>query len=276
MKNKKIILFVILGIFAILIIYALLTREDGERVLEKDKQELTEVTNYSEFLSINSVINDYLLNIPIDNQDAVKALTGSDVIITNTKEKDNYYLEKLYYVELKFNIYYYATGRKMIYDYNTSKMSELKNDCYLVNVYKPNNTYKITKINDINNYYNENDLFDKVVISNNDYNDFDKHDLANSDELLYNNYINYFKDLVFVNYQDAYNLLDISYKNAIGSLDEFYAKREDIYKKLNNLVKDYSIKGDSPNRTYTLLLFNDTKITITETGIMNVKYKIEN
>lgn len=276
MKNKKIIIIAIVVILGALIIYALLTRPDGERVLDKDKEELITVTNYNEYLSINKLINDYLLNLSLDNEDAVKGITGNDVLITNSKEKDTYYLEKLQYVELTYNVYYYLSGRKMIYDYDTTKMTELKNDCYLINVYKPNNTYKITKINDVNSYYNDNDLFDKVVIISNKYNDYSIYETSYNDEIIYNNYINYFKDLLFVNYSDAYNLLDVSYENKVGSLDNFNTLRESLYKELNNIVKYYNIIGDTPNRTYTIILYNGTKLTITEKGIMNVKYKIEN
>ena len=276
MKNKKIIIIAIVVILGALIIYALLTRPDGERVLDKDKEELITVTNYNEYLSINKLINDYLLNLSLDNEDAVKGITGNDVLITNSKEKDTYYLEKLQYVELTYNVYYYLSGRKMIYDYDTTKMTELQNDCYLINVYKPNNTYKITKINDVNSYYNDNDLFDKVVIISNKYNDYSIYETSYNDEIIYNNYINYFKDLLFVNYSDAYNLLDVSYENKVGSLDNFNTLRESLYKELNNIVKYYNIIGDTPNRTYTIILYNGTKLTITEKGIMNVKYKIEN
>ena len=276
MKNKKIIIIAIVIILGALIIYALLTRPDGEKVLDKEKKPLTEVTNYNEFISINKIINDYLLNVSLDDSDTVKGVTGNDVLITNKEEKDNYYLEKLHYVELTYNVYYYLSGRKMIYDYSTNKMSELKNDCYLINVYKPNNTYKITKISDVNAYYNDNDLYDKVIITTNKYNDYTPYEASYSDEIIYSNYVNYFKDLLFVNYNDAYNMLDISYKNTVGSLENFNSLREDLYKRLNNIVKNYAIKGDTPNRTYSLILANDTKLTITETGIMNVKFKIEN
>ena len=276
MKNKKIIIIAIVIILGALIIYALLTRQDGERVLDKDKEELIAVTNYNEYLSINKLINDYLLNLSLDNEEAVKGVTGNDILITNAKEKDTYYLEKLQYVELTYNIYYYLSGRKMIYDYDTSKMTELKNDCYLVNVYKPNNTYKITKINDVNTYFNDNDLYDKVVITSNEYNDYSLYETSYNDEIIYNNYINYFKDLLFVNYSDAYNLLEVSYKNKVGSLDNFNTLRESLYKELNNIVKYYNINGEGPNRTYTIILYNGTQITIIENGIMNVKFKIEN
>ena len=60
MKNKKIIVIVILIALAILVIYALLTRHEGERVIDEDKKELKIVNKYNEFFSINSIINDYL------------------------------------------------------------------------------------------------------------------------------------------------------------------------------------------------------------------------
>ena len=276
MKNKKMIIIIILVILALLVIYALLTRPNGDKVLDKDNKELKVVTNYNEFLSINNIVNDYLLNVSLDNQDYIKGVTGSDVLITNKDEKDNYYLEKLYYVELNYNIYYYASGRKLVYDYETNKMNEVKNDCYLVNVYKTNNTYQLTKIDDINTYFNDNDLYDKVIITHNNYNNYGNYDIYYKNDIIYNNYINYFKDLLFVNYQDAYGLLETSYKNKVGSIDNFNSIRESLYNKLNNIVIDYSIKGEEANRTYILILSNNTKITIVEAGIMNVKYKIEN
>ena len=61
MKNKKIIIFVIVVILAALIIYALLTREDGDIVIPKDKPELSLVEDYREFIVANRIINDYLL-----------------------------------------------------------------------------------------------------------------------------------------------------------------------------------------------------------------------
>ena len=276
MKNKKMIIIIILVALALLVIYALLTRPNGDKVLDKDKKELKVVTVYNEFMSINNIINDYLLNVSLDNQDYIKGVTGSDILITNRDEKDNYYLEKLYYVELNYNIYYYASGRKLVYDYETNKMNEIKNDCYLVNVYKPNDTYQLTKISDINNYFNDNDLYDKVIITHNNYNDYNNYDIYYKDDIVYDNYINYFKDLLFVNYQDAYSLLDTTYKNKVGSVENFNNIRESLYNKLNNIVIDYSITGEEANRTYILILSNNTKITIVETGIMNVKYKIEN
>ena len=274
MNKKKIILIIIGIIFLALIIYALIIRQEGDRVIHKD--DLTPVTTSRDFMIVNRIMNDYLLNVSLDNEDYVKGVTGNDVMVTNTSEKYTYYIEKLYYVELTNNLYFYVSGRKMVYNYSTSKMTEQENDSYLINLYKRNKAYRIKKINDIITYYNNNDLFDNVSITLNDYNDYNNYNDAFKISSLYDNYINYFKDILFVNKEKAYDLLHNDYKKKFSSLSDFDSNRETIYNKINNLVEDYSVSGDEPNRVFTLILTNGTKLTIVEQGLMNVKYKIEN
>ena len=62
----------------------------------------------------------------------------------------------------------------------------------------------------------------------------------------------------------------------MGSIDHFIEIREELYNSLNTLIKHFSITGDDLNRTYTLIFANGTKLTIVESGLMNVKHKIEN
>lgn len=275
MKNKKIIIIVALVLLGALIIYALLTRHEGDIVLPKDKEDLALVDSYNDYVKINKLINNYLLNVSLDNEEAVKALTGTDLLVTNSKEQSTYYATKVYIVKLTYNEYYYVTGTRMVYDYGTNKMREIKDDSYMVCVDNGRKTYRITKIGNPVDYYNNNDIYDNVHINLNDYNDFLQFQ-EYSEAYIYDNYINYFKDLLFVNYQEAYNMLEDSYKNKIGSLENFVNLRETLYNKLNNVVLEFAITGDKFNRTYQLILFNETKITIKENGYMNVKYKIEN
>ena len=274
-KNNKVMLIIIVIVFIALIVYGIITRQDGEIVSKKD--DLNVVTTSKEFTIVNKIMNDYLLNLSLDNHEYVKNVTGNDVIITNNKEKYTYYVEKLYYVELENNLYFYVNGLKMIYNYETSKMTEEENDCYLINVYKRNKAYQIKKINNVISYYNDNDLYDNVIITlnkNNNYNTYNSEVYQASS--LYDIYINYFKDILFVNKDKAYNLLTDDYKRTVGSLSDFDEYRETIYNRINNNVMDYSINGSEPNRSLTLILSNDTKLTIIESGLMNVKYKIEN
>ncbi len=275
MKNKKIIIIAIVLLLGALIVYALLTRPDGDIVLPKDKPELAKIDTYNQYVAINKIINDYYLSVSLNNDKVIKSLTGTDLLISNDKEQSTYYAKDVYVVKLKYNDYYYVSGTKMVFDYSTSKMKEVKDDCFLINLYKHENTFKITKIGNIHNYYDENELYDKVEIYANDYNRYSDYN-SYSDSTMYETYINYFKDLLFVNYQEAYNLLDDSYKQKVGSIDHFIELREGLYNSLNNIVKNYSITGEDLNKTYTLILYNGTKITIKENGIMNVKYKIEN
>ena len=48
MKNKKIFLIIFLVLFGALVIYALLTRHEGDIVLPKDKEDLALVDSYND------------------------------------------------------------------------------------------------------------------------------------------------------------------------------------------------------------------------------------
>jgi hypothetical protein len=97
---------------------------------------------------VNKTTNN--LNLSLDNQDYIKGVTGNDVIITNIKKKDNYYQNN---IRLNFKIIYISI--LVVYN-NINKMTKKENDCYLINLYKRNKDYCITKINNINSYYNDN------------------------------------------------------------------------------------------------------------------------
>ena len=273
MKNKKI--YIIIGCILLGLFIILSLMNEKNVVIDKDKYSLKISNDYNDYLAINILINDYLQDLSLNNQDGINGITSSTDNI-NTKEKYNYYVEKVYYIELEKNTYYYISGRKMIYNYDTNEMSDVKNTCYLINVYKPDYTYELKIIDDVESYYENNDLSDDIVIEKNKYNDFSKYYINYKEEDLYDNYVNYFKELLFVNYQDAYDMLEDSFKNKIASIENFNTEREIIYKKLNNIVESYSISGEKAKKTYILILANKTKITMIEDGIMNVKYKIEN
>ena len=71
--------------------------------------------------------------------------------------------------------------------------------------------------------------------------------------------------------------ININYIERTSDISSLYPYLPNIlYNKLNNVVLEFAITGEKFSRTYQLILFNETKITIKENGFMNVKYKIEN
>ena len=56
-------------------------------------------------------------------------------------------------IRLNFKIIYISI--LVVYN-NINKMTKKENDYYIKNLYKRNKDYRITKINDINSYYNDN------------------------------------------------------------------------------------------------------------------------
>ena len=149
MKNKKIFIIIGLVFLVLFIVYLVLNRK--EVIVDKEKHPLELSNDYNDYLTINNVVNDYLLDLSLNNKD-------------NVSTKNNYYSEKVYYINLESNTYYYVSGLSMIYDYNTNEMIEKQDDCYLINVYKPNNAYTLKKIDNIESYYKENDIEDGINI----------------------------------------------------------------------------------------------------------------
>ena len=82
-KNNKVMLIIIVIVFIALIVYGILTRQDGELVSKKD--DLNVVTTSKEFTIVNKIMNDYLLNLSLDNHEYVKNVTGN----ANVKIQNN-------------------------------------------------------------------------------------------------------------------------------------------------------------------------------------------
>ena len=161
MKNKKI--FIIIGCILLGIILITSLSNKQTIVVSKENYKLNLSSDYNDYLSTNTLINDYLLDVSLNNQDNIKGITSSIEKNVNSKEKYNFYAEKVYYIELEKNKYYYISGRKMIYNYDTSEMSETKNTSYLINVYKPNHSYELKIIDDIDSYYSNNEFGSFII-----------------------------------------------------------------------------------------------------------------
>ena len=254
MKNKKsLIIMIPLILIVIFAVYLVRNSSDGNK--EPSEGTFTLLSDYNEFFGINKLVNDY-----IDSND-----TGS--------MNNYYYANKVYRVVFNNNKYYLVTGDKVSYDYKTSKMTMTSNDDYLINVYLNNNRYEIENIDDINNYIDSNKLYDNVKINNKNY--FDDYKIYKVDNrTIVVNYIGYFKDLLFANYTKAYSMLDDSYKNKVGSIENFNSIREELYNNIIDNYTDYSIKGDDASRTYHLVLDNKYELIFIEKHIMDFTFNI--
>jgi len=256
MKNKKNLMMMIPLVLIVVLVLIIIFKDDKE-VVPTSETELSDIANYNEYFGITRLINDYL------NEDS------------KSSEENTYYITDLKTIKLKKNTYYFICGDKEIYDYKTTKVSLLENDCYFINAYLVDQKYHIEKINSINEYYQNNKFYDNVSVSDNRYL-YSYNNLSIGDDYILAYYINYFKDLLFVNYNKAYNMLDSSYKNKFNGIDDFNNQREKIYNSLSLTITDYSIKGDDGNRTLKAVINEGPIITFKEKGFLNYTVSIEN
>ena len=256
-KDKKKWLYIILIVLFVIVISMFFRTNNGEPTKPMEDQVFSKVNDYDLFFGIDNLVNDY-----IDANDSGKI--------------DNYfYSNEIYRITFTSNEYYVVVGEKVTYSYDTTKLEMKENVAYLINNDLVYSLYDIKEIDDYSIYLTGNNLYDNVrlkqgkSISQYKYND------AN-DFYIMNYYINYFKELLFVNYTKAYELLDNSYKKKVGSLEDFNSYREKIYGNLNNIIKDYSVSGEDGKRLYKIVLNNGMMIDFQEDNIMNINVKISN
>ncbi len=253
MKNKKNLIFMI-PLLALFIFVILLVRSNKKNT-PVPVQTFTKVNNYSQFFGIDSLVNDYVK----------KSNSG--------RVEYYYYTNDIYYLSFKRNYYYIVVGDKVKYDYDTSKLEMISDISYLITVQISTSKYDVEEIDNYQDYLVNSKLRDGVTVkSNESISNYDNK--AISDMFIMNYYINYFKELLFVNYTKAYNMLDSKYREKVGSIDDFNSYREELYNSINNIIINYSINGEKGNRSYSVVLNNNLILEFKENSIMNFSVNI--
>jgi len=253
MKNKKNILFMI-PLLALFILLILLVRTNNNTA-PVENQIFTKINNYNQFFGVDSLINDYVK----------KNNSG--------KVEYYYYTNEVYYISFKRNYYYIVVGDRVKYDYDTSKLDMTSNIAYLITVQKSSSYYDVEEISNYQDYFRDSKLSDGVSVKGNE--SISKYgNKITSDMFIMNYYINYFKELLFVNYTKAYEILDKKYQERVGSLEYFNSYREELYNKINNIIVNYSINGEKGNRVYNIMLNNNLILEFKEKSIMNFSVNI--
>ena len=84
MKNKKI--YIIIGFILLVIYFVISIISNQSKVVDKEKIKLQLSTDYNDYVTVNTLVNDYLLYLSLNNQESVKGITGSEVKEINSNE----------------------------------------------------------------------------------------------------------------------------------------------------------------------------------------------
>lgn len=264
---------------------------------EVDVPTFTKLDDYDVFFSLNSLISDYYSGYTIENYDKVMNILDNEYRIRNNIKKEN--VKNLLngkIGELTFNskIIYARENKQMVYYFmqgdiievanilptdpehmgSESRISEEENICFLIIRDKVSNTFSITPLpitTDLYTYAQNYKIKNKTISSNKD-NNF--RITKQSDEMITRRYISYFLNIMYINTEKAFNMLETSYKNSFGTLQNFTYNLDNINGKISSNFLGFNVSGEKGSRIYNVQMRNDARMVITEEGIMNLKIKI--
>lgn len=260
MKNIK-ILMIIIGIVIILIVLLLLGIRNPENLNEYDGGEETEAqdtlveinsninkeTNDYKFFAVDDLINDFMIYINTENQEAVNALIDSsysqEYNVQNISGTiDRFYSQEIYKQDSITNSIYYVRG--IVELVNSQNEVNVGNNYFKVYVDNNNLTASIVFLTE-QEYKsaieaNSNEIEEKTI-EQNEYNKFEEKMLTEWD--LSERYIEDYELKLKYNIDEAYNLLDEDYKN----------------KKFNNNIQEFENYIEQNKETlYNISIYNCT------------------
>ena len=250
--------------------------------------EFSQVKDYDIYFTINSIINKYYEEITNNNYKQVMGylddyyirnnkITGNTIYnFVKTGYQDITYYSKLMYVKSSGKIFYYfVEGEEQLYNFIDERLTEEENVAYLVIVDKNNDTFSITplKTPSFLEYAKNYVVSNNKAVKANAYNTYFIN--TTTDEAMCSYYINYFKTLLYLNTEKAYNMLDSSYKSTFKDYEDFVNNLQKVYDKLNPRLLNYSVKGENGRRVYSVINQNNVKIEMTESSILNFKINIK-
>lgn len=222
---------IIIGIVIILIVLLLLGIRNPENLNEYDGGEETEAqdtlveincninkeTNDYKFFAVDDLINDFMIYINTENQEAVNALIDSsysqEYNVQNISGTiDRFYSQEMYKQDSVTNSIYYVRG--IVELVNSQNEINVGNNYFKVYVDNNNLTASIVFLTE-QEYENaieanSNEIEEKTI-EQNEYNKFEEKMLTEWD--LSERYIEDYELKLKYNIEEAYNLLDEDYRN---------------------------------------------------------------
>lgn len=252
MKNgKKTIIITLILIFVLITILVIYLSSKAENNPNKNningvnnEKIFKKVDDYDEFFSVQNTLND-----------------GNEL---NT----SFVIQELYLNRISNTKYYFIKCSKLKSDIGAETIDYDKNIYYIL--IANNNQYKLSEINghinDLENYAKNYQVQDITINSGSTL----KRGYT-SEETILTIYIEYFKDMLILDTELAYNMLSEETKENYTSYTDFYNQVINIYNKLSSKVFAYNKKEQDENNIYYIEDDNRNKIVITESGIMDFK-----
>ena len=85
---------------------------------------------------------------------------------------------------------------------------------------------------------------------------------------------NYFKTILYLNTEKAYNMLTTESKNLYPTYESFVNELYTIYDSLSTNLMSYAAHGDPGKKTYSVISINQKRVSFYESGIMEFKVNL--
>lgn len=294
--NKKhfIIGCVIVGIILYLLFLYLSPNKNGQLTVNNSTNQedtlvndemtihpLEEVSNYKEFFTINDILNQYFQNIA--EQDFDKAINKIDknyrnkVDITADVEGTGitFISTDMYSKGINNKYYYFVEGTKQTYHSYLETIKEENNVYFVIILDTSKRIFSIIPADISTNLsiYANTYKMDITEIESNEDNYYVTSKIT--DENITKYYLNYYKNLLYMNTEKAYNMLTSSTKEQYPSLEIFTNNLETLYTSISTNLLGYQVKGENGKRSYYSLNSKDVRITIDEKSIMDFVVTID-
>ncbi len=292
-KKVLIIVFSILVLIAVVaVIYSFLIKRNETNLPSENpsipnqeknllNKEMGILDDYDEFFTVSNIINNYyevlssknandLLNLLDEDYKTELGIQSYNVltILGNDYNGVTFTPWEIYYNKDSVITYYFINGyiEEVNYVDDSSIYKESVN--FLVIVNKQTKNYALRPLNDniiIKDYAYSYNLVEKNL-KYNSYKDID----TSIDTVLIT-YLNVFRDLLFLDNEKAYNMLDDSMIDNYQNVEDFYMHSEEIYEYIPSNVFGYSVIQDNEQKIYKIIDEKQNEFIIYEYGIMNYK-----
>lgn len=245
---------------------------------------LSGVDDYDTFFTINTLLNDFYVSQTTNDENAVLNILDQNYIDTHKINKGNvknfmernyesisFFTKFMYVKGFNGTKYYFVNGETQSYDFAAEQLYEKSGVNYLVIVDENNHTYSITPIvSDINIFeYAQDYKIKSKTIDLNDNNRYSKTEM--NDQLIIAYYITYYKNILYLNSEKAYEMLTNESKNKYVDYETFVRNLDTIYNDLSTNLHSFGSKGTDGKKTFSAVGQNQKRVDFVESGIMNFK-----
>lgn len=248
-----------------------------------EKIALGPVTDYNEFFNVNNIINKYYNYAVNNNYDAILEIFDEDYKIENKIVKSNiskfvnvtsdevtYFAKKMYRKGQKGVRYYFVNGEMQKYDFANEILNEIDDILFMVTIDYNMNTYSIRPLASSEEplkVAQEYHMTNNKKIKKINMNAYEEQ--SYNDEIIGTYYISYFKNMLYLNSQKAYEMLSSSSKSRFPELKNFSDGLSDIYESITPNIFSYGSSGQDGKRRYSIIMNNQKEIIFQENSIMN-------